>query len=247
MMVAYDREAIRLTAPSQRLGESMRKTVFLVASVACVALSASVLADDREDCSSIDVDQIIRGCSGVINSRQELRQTLAIAYHRRGTAYATRKDYDKAIADYTNALEIDPKHVSALNDRGLAYTSKGDYERAIADVTRAVELTAEPTSRPATATATPPAATPAKSETSSARTSAAVGNATAPPLVKPTTTAPMPPSTKASKTPGLRKTSPITKEKPAATTKNPETTPSPTEAGSGPPSWAAQILSKEMN
>jgi len=69
MMVAYDREAIRLTAPSQRLGESMRKTVFLVASV---ALSASVLADDREDCSSIDVDQIIRGCSGVINSRQEL-------------------------------------------------------------------------------------------------------------------------------------------------------------------------------
>ena len=57
-MVAYDREAIRLTAPSQRLGESMRKTVFLVASVACVALSGSVLADDREDCSSIDVDQI---------------------------------------------------------------------------------------------------------------------------------------------------------------------------------------------
>ena len=28
---------------------------FLVASVACVALSSPVLADDREDCSSIDV------------------------------------------------------------------------------------------------------------------------------------------------------------------------------------------------
>jgi tetratricopeptide (TPR) repeat protein len=64
-------------------------------------------------------------------------QTLAIAYHRRGTAYASKKEYDQAIADYTKALEIDPKYISALNDRGLAYTSKGDYERAIADVTRA--------------------------------------------------------------------------------------------------------------
>jgi hypothetical protein len=227
-------------------GESVRKTLFLVASVACVTLSSPVQADDREDCSSIDVDQIIRGCSGVINSRQELRQTLAIAYHRRGTAYASKKDYDQAIADYTKALEIDPKYVSALNDRGLAYTSKGDYERAIADVTRAVELTAEPTSRPTTAAATPPAATPAKSEPSSTKTSVAIGNATAPALVKPTTTPLMPPSTKASKTPGLTKTS-ATKAKPAAPTKKLEATPTPTEAGSGPPSWAAQILNKEMN
>jgi hypothetical protein len=224
----------------------MRRTLFLVASVACAALSAPVLADDREDCSSIDVDQIIRGWSGVINSSQELRQTLAIAYHRRGTAYASKKEYDQAIADYTKAL-LDPKYVGAYNDRGLAYTSKGDYERAIADVTRAVELTAEPTSRPTTAAATPPAATTAKSEPSSTKTSVAIGNATAPAPVKPTTTPPMPPSTKASKTPGVSKTSAITKAKQAAPTKKPETTPTPTEIGSGPPSWAVQIFNKEMN
>ena len=225
----------------------MRRTLFLVASAACAALSGPALADDRDDCSSIDVDQIIRGCSGVINSRQELRQTLAIAYHRRGTAYASKKEYDQAIADYTKALEIDPKYVGAYNDRGLAYTSKGDYERAIADVTRAVELTAEPTSRPTTAAATPPATTTAKSEPSSTKTSVAIGNATAPAPVKPTTTPPMPPSTKASKTPGVSKTSAITKAKPAAPTKKPETTPTPTEIGGGPPSWAVQILNKEMN
>jgi hypothetical protein len=243
MMVAYDREAFRLTAPSQRLGKPMRKTLLLVASV---ALSSPVLADDREDCSSIDVDRIIQGCTGVIKSRQELRQTLAIAYHRRGTAHASKKEYDQAIEDYTKALEIDPKYISAYNDRGLAYTSKGDYERAIADVTRAVELTAKPTSRPTTAAATPPAATPAKSEPSSTKTSVAIGNATAPTPVKPTTTPPMPPSTKASKTPGLSKTS-ATKAKPTVPTKKPETTPTPTEIDSGPPSWAVQVLNKEMN
>jgi tetratricopeptide (TPR) repeat protein len=95
-----------------------------------------------------------------------LRQTLAIAYHRRGTAYASKKQYDQAIADYTKALEIDPKYISAYNDRGLAYMSKGNYERAIADVTRAVELAAEPTSRPTTVAATPPAGITAKSEPS---------------------------------------------------------------------------------
>ena len=172
----------------------MRKTVILMASVAFVALSVPVLADDREDCSSIDVDRMIRGCSGVINSRQELRQTLAIAYHRRGTAYASKKEYDRAIADYTKALEIDPKHISAYNDRGLAYTSKGDYERAIADVTRAVELGAKST--PTTIGATPPAAKAAKSEPSSTKTSVTIGKATVPAPVKPITTAATPPQPK---------------------------------------------------
>ena len=156
MMVAYD-PASR-TAPFQHSGEPMRKTLLPMACAAFVALSASVLADDREDCSSIDVDRMIRGCTGVINSRQELRQTLAIAYHRRGTAFASKKEYDRAIADYTKAIEIDPKHVGAYNDRGLAYTSKGDYERAIADVIKAVELTARPTPQPKTIALTPPPA-----------------------------------------------------------------------------------------
>ena len=127
----------------------MRTALISLACVVFVASSAPMLADDREDCSSNDVDRIIRGCTGVINSRQELRQTLAIAYHRRGTAHASKKEYDRAIADFTEAIEIDPKHVSAYNDRGLAHTSKGDYARAIADVTRAVDLSsAKPPSRP---------------------------------------------------------------------------------------------------
>src|SRR5262245_5379233 len=119
----------------------MPKVSFSLACLAFLALSAPVAADDREDCSSNDVDLIIHGCTGVIDSVQELKQTLAIAYHRRGTAHASRNEYDRAIADFTGAIKIDPKHVSAYNARGLAYASKGDYERAIADVTKAVELT----------------------------------------------------------------------------------------------------------
>jgi len=158
----------------------MRNAVFSLACVVFVASSAVVLADDREDCSSNDVERIIRGCTGVINSRQELRQTLAIAYHRRGTAYASKKEYDRAIADFTEAIEIDPKHVSAYNDRGLAHTSKGDYARAIADVTRAVELSsAKPPTRPTAMGATSAPIRSAKSSPSALTKTSAITKATA--------------------------------------------------------------------
>jgi tetratricopeptide (TPR) repeat protein len=164
----------------------MRRVVFSLACVVFAAFSAAVLADDREDCSSNDVDRIIRGCTEVINSRQELRQTLAIAHHRRGIAYASKKEYDRAIADFTEAIGIDPKHVSAYNDRGLAHTSKGDYARAIADVTRAVELTsAKPASRTLSANAaTPPPTKSTKGSPSAATKTSAIANVAAGPPAK---------------------------------------------------------------
>ena len=228
----------------------MRKTLLPMACAAFVALSASVLADDREDCSSVDVERIIRGCTDVINSRQELRQTLAIAYHRRGTAFASKKDYDRAITDYTKAIEIDPTYVAAYNDRGLIYTSKGDYERAVADVTKAVELTAKPTPQPKTIALTPPpAGETAKTEPSSTKTSAAIGKATAPAAAKPATLAATPPPSKPTKSSsiGAPKTSAIAKgAAPAPAKAIPKATPAPSEAAGEPPSWATQLLNNRV-
>ena len=165
----------------------MRKTLFLVASVAfAVASSGPVMANDREDCFSNDADRIIRGCTEVINGRPDLSQRLilAVVYHRRGTAYASKKEYDQAIADYTQAIDIDPKYVGAYNDRGIAYTNKGDYKNAIADVTRAVELTPAKPSRPLKIAATLPPTKRAKSAPSASTKASRVAKATAPIPVK---------------------------------------------------------------
>jgi tetratricopeptide (TPR) repeat protein len=132
----------------------MRRILLVAAYVFVVSLSASAVAGDQEDCSSDNSDLRIRGCTAIVESQPEIKQTLAIAYYRRGLAYASKKEYDRAIADYTRAIELDPKNLSAYNDRGVAYTSKGDYERAIADVTRAVELAPKPTPRRASTVAT---------------------------------------------------------------------------------------------
>jgi len=55
-----------------------------------------------------------------------------------GRAYDGKDDYEKAIADYTSALAINPAAPEILCARGHAYRRKGDYARAIEDYTVAL-------------------------------------------------------------------------------------------------------------
>ena len=70
----------------------------------------------------------------------ESQRGTAEEYLHRGEDRAGKKDYDGAIADYNNALQLKPDYAEAYNDRGFAYYLKGDFERAISDYTRAIEL-----------------------------------------------------------------------------------------------------------
>jgi len=49
-------------------------------------------------------------------------------------------DVDGAIADYTRALEIDPRFREAYSNRGLAWSRRADFEGAIADFTAALRI-----------------------------------------------------------------------------------------------------------
>jgi tetratricopeptide (TPR) repeat protein len=49
-------------------------------------------------------------------------------------------NFDKAIVDYTKAIEINPKYAKAYDNRGLSRLSKGDFDGAIADHTKAIEV-----------------------------------------------------------------------------------------------------------
>jgi tetratricopeptide (TPR) repeat protein len=81
------------------------------------------------DCDqSNDPDRSIRGCTRLI----EKDPRDAVAYYNRGIAHDEKKDYDRAIVDYTRVVEIHPQ-VAAYSNRGYAYTHKRDYDRAFAD------------------------------------------------------------------------------------------------------------------
>ena len=44
------------------------------------------------------------------------------------------------MADYDQAIKIDPRNAYAFNNRGLAFEKRGDRERAIADYRRALKI-----------------------------------------------------------------------------------------------------------
>jgi tetratricopeptide (TPR) repeat protein len=50
------------------------------------------------------------------------------------------RQYDKALADCSRAVELDPKLSDAWSGRGIAYIELGQPEKAIADLSRAIEL-----------------------------------------------------------------------------------------------------------
>ena len=62
------------------------------------------------------------------------------AFLDRGIRYASQKDYDKAIADFTEAIRLDGAFTAAYYNRGSAHKQKGDYRRARADFEEALRL-----------------------------------------------------------------------------------------------------------
>ena len=57
-----------------------------------------------------------------------------------GRACLDKGKYDDAIADYTEAIALDPNVATAYTIRGDAYAEKGEFDRAIADFTKAIGL-----------------------------------------------------------------------------------------------------------
>lgn len=71
------------------------------------------------------------------------REGSAENYFYRGNVFLRLKMYDKAITDYTQAIEKNPECAEAYNNRGYAYDETGEYDKAIADYTQTIEKNPE--------------------------------------------------------------------------------------------------------
>lgn len=49
-------------------------------------------------------------------------------------------DYERAIWNFSEAIELDPLYATAYGNRGIAYSKLGNYEKAIEDYNKAIEL-----------------------------------------------------------------------------------------------------------
>lgn len=66
--------------------------------------------------------------------------TTASGYIERGLKFVDNHEYVKAIADFTEAIRLEPGNGYGYLNRGLAHTRSGNTEQAMADTNRAVEL-----------------------------------------------------------------------------------------------------------
>ena len=74
--------------------------------------------------------------------RAEDRRIVPRLRHSRGTAYWIKGQLDRAIADYTQAIRLDPEYAEAYHNRGQAYAARGDAPQAEADQAKYRELLA---------------------------------------------------------------------------------------------------------
>lgn len=112
----------------------------------CLVLGAAVAAlgqgrqENLNKCQSADPDARIAGCTALIQAGQDAAQDLSVIYNNRGSANASKREYDRAIEDYSEAIRLSPGTSYNYRERGKAYYSKRDYDHAIQDFSEAIRL-----------------------------------------------------------------------------------------------------------
>jgi len=105
-----------------------------------VAICLFLLAGGRVLAQDVDIDRSFPSFShydGILAKDTNN----ATAYRERGTAYYHQNNFDKAIADFSQAIALNAKDAAAYTGRGVSHFKKGDLDDALADLNRAVRLT----------------------------------------------------------------------------------------------------------
>ena len=104
-------------------------------------LAGPARADDMETCKKSDGDDALAACTRLISSKTLRGGELAQAYLSRGLIYIRFKaDWDRAIADYDEALKLNPKIAGAYTGRAAANLRKGNIDRALPDLNEGLRL-----------------------------------------------------------------------------------------------------------
>ena len=92
-------------------------------------------ANDR-----LSVAEQIAACHTSLKRAGDTGLSRAPIYRALGFLHHQKRDYDRAIAEYSNALIFDPDHAQTYYNRGTAYVRKHLYRRAISDFNQSIIL-----------------------------------------------------------------------------------------------------------
>ena len=111
----------------------------LSAIVGLFLLAAPASADDADVCAQASaaqrgmaLDEIIAGCTRIIDSGQAAPKELTAAYRNRGRAWGDKHEAERAAADYNEVLKLEPTNADVLTRALLATLSSGAVDDAAA-------------------------------------------------------------------------------------------------------------------
>jgi tetratricopeptide (TPR) repeat protein len=103
------------------------------------ALAVSEEVRERCDNPFRNAAAAIKACTAIIDA-SDSGYVLDAAYLHRGMAYLQKGNYDSAIADFSEAIGLNPAYAEAYFRRGTAHQAKGGYDNAIADFDQVIQL-----------------------------------------------------------------------------------------------------------
>jgi len=87
-----------------------------------------------------DDDRTVSLCGALIDNEKTDKADRIKALIARASAYGRHDTIDRAIGDYSVALQLDPALADILNARGELWRKKGDRPKALADFGAAIKL-----------------------------------------------------------------------------------------------------------
>jgi tetratricopeptide (TPR) repeat protein len=113
------------------------------------APSAGKQANDRKTCQEASGDVAIAACTRAIESGEFKGRALAQIYFNRGVEWGNKANDDRAIADYVEAIRLDPNDAEALHNVAIVYRRQGKYAEAEGLYKRALAISETLGARPA--------------------------------------------------------------------------------------------------
>lgn len=117
------------------------KLVSLISALSVLFIYGNASAQSQAEICIKDIpglffDAVINACGEAITQDP----SNALLYYNRGHAWFNKREFDRAIADYSVVIRLNPENSSAYYNRGRSWFSKKEYEKAISDYSEVIRL-----------------------------------------------------------------------------------------------------------
>lgn len=122
----------------------MRAHTFLAGTIAVLVLSVAspgfAQNKDRDTCENDRGDARVPACTRLLNDRSLPIKDREKFLNERGVGYFRKKEWDSALADFSEALKINPRDNVLWANRADTYRNKKEFKLALEDSKKSIEL-----------------------------------------------------------------------------------------------------------